>query len=380
MPNTKFLLQGVVCDNHLALLGGLLSLPEPQMIVLSTAFMTKAGLSILQDAIEPIAESTTVYAGIRNGITSAQALRLSMDLGCSTYTVDTGSRNVIFHPKVYYARNRREARIIVGSANLTVGGLVSNVEASLTSTLELCNDNDASVSSEIETMFQQLVSDYTDHVRLLSDIADISRLYDSGRVVDETADPAPDPTVQSNNLEIDVVNRMPLKTRAAPVRRRRLERPPEDTELIGSSGARIHSKLVWQSNPLTRRDLNIPTGSSTNPTGSMLFSKGAIEGIDQRHYFRDNLFSRLRWKTDATRKHYERANARFKIVVRNVDYGVFDLLISHNTSTDSRTYRQGNSMTQLHWGEIRTLIAKEDLIGRSMYLYQETHHFTLEID
>ena len=68
MPKTKFLLQGVVHDNHLALLRSLLSLPEPQMIVLSTAFMTKAGLSILQDAIEPIAELTTVFAGIRNGI------------------------------------------------------------------------------------------------------------------------------------------------------------------------------------------------------------------------------------------------------------------------------------------------------------------------
>ena len=350
------------------------------MIVLSTAFMTKAGLSILQDAIEPIAASTTVFAGIRNGITSAQALRLSMDLGCRTYTVDTGSRNIVFHPKVYYARNREEARIIVGSANLTVGGLVSNVEASLALTLELCNDSDAAVYSKLESMFQQLVSEYTDHVCLISDITDIRRFFNSGRVVDEMADPAPEPTMQSNNPEIDVLNRMPLKTHASPVRRKRMERPPEDTELIGPSDARLHSKLVWQSNPLTRRDLNIPTGSSTNPTGSMLFSRGAMEGIDQRHYFRDDVFSSLPWEIDATLTHYERADARFKIVVRNVDYGVFNLRISHNTRTDTPTYSQGNSMTQLHWGEVRNLIAKEDLIERSMYLYQETDQFTLEID
>ncbi len=350
------------------------------MIVLSTAFMTKAGLSILQDTIEPIAESTTVFAGIRNGITSAQALRLSMDIGCRTYTVDTGSRNIVFHPKVYYARNREEARIVVGSANLTFGGLVSNVEASLALTLELCNDSDAAVSSKLEGVFQQLVAEYTDHVCLISDIKDIRRFFDSGRVVDEMADPAPEHTMRSSYSEIDVLNRMPLKTPAFPFRRKRMDQSPEDAELIGDSDARLRSKLVWQSNPLTRRDLNIPTASSTNPTGSMLFSKGAIEGIDQRHYFRDDVFSSLPWIIDATLTHYERADARFRIVVRNVDYGIFNLRVSHNTRTDTRTYSQGNSMTQLHWGEVRNMIAKEDLIGRSMYLYQETDHFTLEID
>lgn len=380
MPKTKFLLQGVVHDNHMALLRSLLSLPEPQTIVLSTAFMTKAGLSILQDAIEPIAESTTVFAGIRNGITSAQALRLSMDLGCRTYTVDTGSRNIVFHPKVYYARNREEARIVVGSANLTVGGLISNVEASLALTLELCNDSDAAVYSELESIFQQLVSEYTDHVCLISDITDIRRSFDSGRVVDEMADPAPEPTMQSNNPEIDVLNRMPLKTHASPIRSRRMERSPEDTELIGLSDARPHSKLVWQSNPLTRRDLNIPTGPITNPTGSMLFSKGATEEIDQRRYFREDVFPELPWRIDPNLTHYERVEAKFRIVISNVDYGVFNLQLSHNNRTDTPAYAQRNSMTQLHWGEARNLIAKEDLLDRTMYLYKQPDQFTLEID
>ena len=293
-----------------------------------------------------------------------------MDLGCRTYTVDTGSRNIVFHPKVYYARNREEARIVVGSANLTVGGLVSNVEASLALTLELCNDSDAAVYSKLESMFQQLASEYTDHVRLISDITDIRRFFDSGRVVDEMEEPAPEPTMQSNNPEIDVLNRMPLRTHTSPVRNRRMERSPEDTELIGPSDARLHSKLVWQSNPLTRRDLNIPTGPITNPTGSMLFSKGATEEIDQRRYFRENVFPELPWSIDPNLTHYERVEAKFRIVIRNVDYGVFNLQLSHNTRTDTRAYAQKNSMTQLHWGEARNLIAKEDLLDRTMYLYK----------
>jgi len=52
--------------------------------------------------------------------------------------------------------------------------------------------------------------------------------------------------------------------------------------------------LIWESGKLTERDLNIPKGSNTNPTGSMLFKKGKTEDIDQRHYFRDTVFSALK--------------------------------------------------------------------------------------
>lgn len=377
MPTTNFLLQGVTPDNHLNSLKWLLSLPDPETIVLSTAYMTKAGLSTLRDAIEPVATSTTLFAGIRNGITSAQALSLSMEMGCRTYTVDTGSRNVVFHPKVYYARNKKEARIIVGSCNLTVGGLISNVEASLSLTLELYDDS--GLASNIECMYQHLVSEYTDHVSLVSNVADIKRFFDSGRVVDEMADPVPDPTMPTAP-EIDVLSRMPLKTQMPPVYRRRITWSREDTELLGSADTHSRSKLVWQSNPLTRRDLNIPTGLVTNPTGSMLFSKGAMEGIDQRHYFRDDVFSDLPWRIDPQLRHYERVKERFRIIIRNVDHGVFNLQLSHNTRVDTKAYNQGNSMTQLHWGEVRWLIAKDDLLGRTMYLYHETDQFTLEID
>jgi hypothetical protein len=69
------------------------------------------------------------------------------------------------------------------------------------------------------------------------------------------------------------------------------------------------SKLLWTSGPLSQRDLNIPKGSNTNPTGSMLFKKGKTEGIDQRHYFRDEVFSALTWTKDINEDtaHLERA-------------------------------------------------------------------------
>ena len=79
----------------------------------------------------------------------------------------------------------------------------------------------------------------------------------------------------------------------------------------------------------------------------------------------------------------ERAEARFQLVIRDVDYGVFTLRLSHNSRTDTRAYEQRNSMTQLHWGEARPLVAREDLLGRTMYLYRDEVDdglFILEID
>ena len=168
--------------------------------------------------------------------------------------------------------------------------------------ISLTEESQVSPISDIQSIFDRLVSEYEDHVIPIHGIHDIKLLYDAGRVNDRT---------------------------------------------------QSRSKLVWQSNPLSRRHLNLPSGSNTNPTGSMFFSKGTMDEIDQRHYFRDDVFSELSWKQDFIHPHYERAVANFRIVIRNVDCGTFMLQVSHNTRTDSVSYLQNNSMTQLHWGHAR---------------------------
>jgi len=131
--------------------------------------------------------------------------------------------------------------------------------------------------------------------------------------------------------------------------------------------------------------LNIPTSAGTNPTGSMFFSRGNMQGIDHRHYFRNVVFHALPWQFDTNPRtqHYERVDARFQIIIKGIDYGVHVLRISHNTRTDTPAYEQRNGMTQLHWGSARPIIAREDLLGRQIYLYKDLHHadfFVLEID
>ena len=104
----------------------------------------------------------------------------------------------------------------------------------------------------------------------------------------------------------------------------------------------------------------------------MLFKKGRTVGIDQRSYFRNHVFANLIWAYDtatARTAHIERSTALFQIVILGVNHGIFPLSLSHNTKTNTVTYRQKNSMTSVSWGRAKNLIADPNLLGKSVSLY-----------
>jgi len=53
------------------------------------------------------------------------------------------------------------------------------------------------------------------------------------------------------------------------------------------------------------------------------------------------------------------------LVVKNLNYGVFNLKLSHLTDKNSTSYKQKNFMTQLHWGDAKQYVAKRDLLAVS---------------
>ena len=259
-----FLLQGVTEDNHADAVRDVLAIPDPERVVIGAAFMNEGGLSILHHVLAPMADQTTIITGIRNGITSAQGLRRSLEIGCRTYAVDTGSRMIFFHPKVYLSRNANEARLIVGSANLTHGGLNSNIEASILFKVARDEPEWMSLVMEMERKIDGMIAEYPEHVFVIPDDAAIERLLVSGRVVDESIVPGPATSGSSRRPDIDTVSRMPLKIKS--VARPRIERfpitaPDVQTILPPMGGAvPVHERLtlVWESNPLTRARFEYP--------------------------------------------------------------------------------------------------------------------------
>ncbi len=382
----RFLLQAVQDEDHLAPAREVFGLPDLDRAIISTAFMTASGLSLLQEVLHPVAARTRIFVGIRNGITTVQSIQKALEIGCETYMVDTGSRSRIFHPKLYFARSAVRSKLLLGSANLTMGGLRTNIEASVMQDFDATDPGNIAFLDDIEAKLNGMIADYPQHVIRAVDAAQLAMLQLSGRLLDERKARPPEAAGASADRSLDNVPKMALRTQ--PIRVPRPAPPPTAPVAPAAPAAMIareRLEQVWESNGLTRRHLNIPDGANTNPTGSMLLGVGAWEGIDQRHYFRDEVFAGLLWTADTELRtaHIERAEASIRLIIKDVDYGVHTLQLSHNTRTDTVAYEQRNSMTSLHWGEARPLVAHEDLLGRLLRLFRATDdptQFTLEID
>jgi len=389
MADLNFIFQAVTTANHAESIRTLLALSKPTQIVVSVAFARTTGLESIQKNIKPLADKTKFFVGIRNDITSIQAIKKLLALKVDLYAVDTGSRKVIFHPKLYLAVNASSAIAIVGSANMTFGGLHNNIEVSTRMVLDFTkNPADKTYVDTVTKAFDKMLADHPQHVFKIKDEKHATQLFEEGRLADETFVVAPVSGSSVKKGSRDDLAPMKLVRVNPP-------HPPKATAALASvaipgkaipapakpiSGTKY---LVWESKPLSRRDLTIPTGANTNPTGSMGLKKGLYDHIDQRHYFYDDVFLGLNWVPDKPGSKKLQTTAKFELIVKNISYGIFDLIISHDTNTKSASYKQSNMMTHLHWGAARPSIAKEDLLGRNLYLYRKDGsppEFMIEID
>lgn len=385
----KFLLQAVNDEDHLAPAKEVFGIDELSTATISTAFMTASGLSLLQDVLEPIAGKTRIFVGIRNGVTTVQSIQKALEIGCETYMVDTGNRQRIFHPKLYYSKSPKHAKLLLGSANLTMGGLRTNIEASVLQ--ELDTTNDAAFIAELDGKLDALRIDYPNNVIRAVDVEQLAELQKAGRLLDEKKVRKPNALGKSADPTLDSVPKMELLTKPiatgalveTPVELLKPKPAKADPVAVGAATVEDDLRLVWVSKPLKRAHISLPNKPGTNPKGSMSLTVGEMEGIDQRHYFRDEVFNQLEWIPDEKLPYKERVFASFRVVLKGIDYGLHSLRLSHDTRTETPAYEQNNYMTSLHWGETAPFVAKEELLGSTLRIFQEIDaptRFILEID
>lgn len=100
------------------------------------AFTRWSGLHLLDGPLQAFATTpgTTIegVCGVDLGGTTAEALTYLMELPGATIKVfRSGNPRIVFHPKVFLLDGPERWLAVVGSSNLTAGGLHSNAEASL---------------------------------------------------------------------------------------------------------------------------------------------------------------------------------------------------------------------------------------------------------
>jgi len=377
MAQVDLLFQGIrEANDHESALLDLLG-QNNDIVLISVAFVRESGVIPLAKVLQRNSLHTTVFAGARNGITSAQGLLALLKTGIRVIVVDTGSISRIFHPKIYAVRRSERAYVILGSANLTRGGLNGNIEASSLISLDLTNKPDKDYFDILCSSLDTLPNRYPENTRHLTSKRDVNVLLHRGIIEDERIARPPRAVATTYGNRGD---RVPLMRTYA-----RLEEPKE---LKPPSRAMPRTRargwiLVWESKELAKRDLSVPIGRGTHATGSMLLKKGNMQGIDYQSYFREVVFEDLVWTPDPDPglSHLYRASADFVIVVKGQNYGTMTLRLTHNSRTDSRAFEQLNAMTQIHWGNAISIVANRDLLGRVLRLYRrDDDHTVFRID
>ena len=213
MAKRKLILQGLTPSAHADVVRELLNTTNFRNFILSVAFVKESGVQQIESELKARSKDVTVFAGVRNDITSYQGLKLLHSIiGNNLYVVDTGSRNIVYHPKLYLARGMLEARVVVGSANLTLGGLNNNIEASAILELDLTDADDKALVDDAETQLAALPKSYPLNVVQVSSVSELDDMLANGRVVDEGASSAPRPVASTRTTGAgDTVPLMKLK-------------------------------------------------------------------------------------------------------------------------------------------------------------------------
>lgn len=125
---------------------------------IAVAFAKNSGVLRIKDAIERFREQggkVNVYVGVDLGGTSYEALT-NLLLHTDSLSVVHSEKGQTFHPKIYHFVGKDKGLAVVGSHNLTAGGLWTNFESSVLIPLERPGASEAKLLAGLEEYLKNL--------------------------------------------------------------------------------------------------------------------------------------------------------------------------------------------------------------------------------
>lgn len=125
---------------------------------LSVAFVKRSGVRHIQEEIKQFSEkgnSVRMVVGIDHFGTSVEGLEdlIACSKNGEVWINNCEDKFVTFHPKIYLFENDKKAILIIGSQNLTEGGLFTNDECSAVYWLKKSLEEDGKTLKEIKAYF-----------------------------------------------------------------------------------------------------------------------------------------------------------------------------------------------------------------------------------
>jgi hypothetical protein len=326
--------------------------------------------------------------GIDEGGASIEGLELAVELFEPVYVFhDPGPRT--FHPKLYVAASESGATAIVGSGNLTKGGLFTNYEAALALELDNETDDDLQTLTALRQYYDRLLESGSacqpldlDLIQHLSAVAVISSEAAQNRglrrrraqrqesvfgsaVAGLASAPAPQVSpADEDEADEDIAARLPAPS----------EEPVGDQPAVVPEPPGV-AATWWKR--MSASDAQHPPGEESAVTGALRLSK-AGHPINWRTYFRRDFFGEQPWQERlVSDRGAEEAFVTFRVNLLGNDAGQVTLRIDH---APHREADQNNVPTVLLWGELGERLRTTDYTDCYVILTKyEDRTYSLEI-
>lgn len=335
-----------------------------------------------------------LLVGIDEGVATRPGLALAIELADEAYVFHDRSART-FHPKLYIAEGPRLAVLLVGSSNVTAGGLFSNYEASLEARFELPTEAEAEALAGARAYVANLLED--EELCLPLDLGLLDRLDADPRYAiapgearrRRPAGPLPD-GIEADEIDQDAQTGEAGEdlfgsSRHAKVSARALPTGARE-ELEGLEGQDEASEAPVAAPPAAQRtwtkvlrktDAQHPPSPNSNPVGNLRLTKSRHE-IDWLTWFRREMFGAENWSTEVDRNGnpIEIATVRFEVTIEGHSLGPMDLRVDH---APHREEGQANHATVLHWGPLSPVLRAHDYSGHTLTLERLPEGYRLDI-
>jgi len=342
--------------------------PSVTRLQLAVAWIKRSGLARLSDSLAVFRQrggEVSAIVGIDERGATAQGLRLAIEIFDSVHIYhERGSRT--FHPKVYLASGATTANILIGSSNLTAGGLFSNNEVGLKCELDLKQEFDRALFGEIREWFDMLYSDSEVCLPLTAELLDALLNDPSYEVGDENrprrrgyqAEEDRDSIVTSPRIQnLFGVSTLPKTGFAPPLQ---VSTASQGKQRATRTKVRAERVLYRWWKPMAPADAQQPRGGKTNVTGVLRLAKAGHD-IDSQTYFRHRMFGAANWETVQTRGGpLETTSVQFEVVIDGTNLGQIELKVDH---AQHRVANQHNIATLIHWGHLEPTFRRTDYTG-----------------
>lgn len=338
----------------------------------ATAWGKRSGLSRLVQAIEALKErggQAEAIIGVDEGGATVEGLELALELFDTAYVFhDPGPRT--YHPKIYVVEGGEKARAIVGSGNLTRGGLFTNFEAGVSADLDKTSDADSDFLASVRAYYER-VRDLAPFCKELTEQL-IEDLQADPRVVVVSEQQANRQrarrrargasSVFGQEAVPDLLGAPPPEVAAVP------REEEDDDDLVTAGAEEPGTTTPATARPVARwwKQMTASDAHRKPPTShqrNYVALSQAGRGIDHKIWFRDEFFDgHVAWAIEPMRTGNvkEVAVVPFDVQIGDDHLGVYNITVDH---AENRIANQNNAPTYLNWSSLLSTIQASDYRG-----------------